>query len=77
MLARPTIFFPPLLGWIQFLSFLILIILRRLDRIQLKSELPFLSKCLEKFSTRVQIKTHALTFFLLFYFVARKNQIQS
>ena len=78
MLARPTIFFPLLLGWVQFLSFLILMILRRLDRLQIKPELPFSSDFLEKFSARVQIKTHALPFFFLFlYFIARKNRIQS
>ena len=67
MLARPTIFFPLLLGWVQFLSFLILMILRRLDRIQFKPELPFSSEFLEKFSACVQIKTHALPFFFYFY----------
>ncbi len=67
MLARPTIFFPLLLGWGQFLSFLTLMILRRLDRIQFKPELPFSSEFLEKFSAHVQIKTHALPFFFIFY----------
>ena len=67
MLARPTIFFPLLLGWVQFLSFLILMILRRLDRLQFKPELPFSSEFSEKFSARVQIKTHALPFFFYFY----------
>ncbi len=77
MLARPTIFFPLLLGWVQFLSFLILMILRRLDRLQFKAELPFSSEFLEKFSVRVQIRTRALPFFFLFlYFIARKNRIQ-
>ena len=42
-------------------------ILRRLDRLQFKPELPFSSEFLEKFSARVQIKTHALPFFFLFY----------
>ena len=64
MLARPTIFFPLLLGWVQFLSFLILMILRRLDRLQLKPELPFSSEFLEKFSARVQIRTRSLPFCL-------------
>lgn len=78
MLARPTIFFPLLLGWVQFLSFLILMILRRLDRIQFKPEFPFSSEFLEKFSARVQIKTSRSTFLFLFlYFMARKNRIQS
>ena len=78
MLARPTIFFPLLLGCVQFLSFLILMILRRLDRLQFKAELPFSSEFLEKFSVRVQIRTRALPFFFLFlYFIARKNRIQS
>ena len=78
MLARPTIFFPLLLGWVQFLSFLILMILRRLARIQFNPELHFSSEFLKKFSARVQIKTHALPFFFLFlYFLARKNRIQS
>ena len=77
MLARPTIFFPLLLGWVQFLSFLILMILRRLDRLQFKPELPFSSEFLEKFSARVQIRTSRSTFLFLFlYFIARKNQIQ-
>ena len=67
MLARPTIFFPLLLGWGQFLSFLILMILRRLDRIQFKPELPFSSEFLEKFSARVQIKTYALPFLFLIF----------
>ena len=67
MLARPTIFSPLLLGWVQFLSFLILIVLRRLDRLQFKPELPFLSFLfLEKLSARVQIWTHALPFFLIY-----------
>ena len=78
MLARPTIFFPLLLGWVQFLSFLILMILRRLDRIQFKPELPFSSEFLEKFSARVQIRTSRSTFLFLFlYLIARKNRIQS
>ena len=78
MLARPTIFFPLLLGWVQFLSFLILMILRRLAQIQFKPELSFSSEFLEKFSARVQIRTRALPFFFLFlYFIARKNRIQS
>ena len=78
MLARPTIFFPLLLGWVQFLSFLILMILRRLDRIQFKPELPFSSEFLEKFSARVQIRTpHSTFLFLFLYFIARKNRIQS
>lgn len=85
MLARSTIFFPLLLGWVQFLSFLILMILRRLAQIQFKPELPFSSEFLEKFSARVQIRTHALPFFficfyyilLFLYFIARKNRIQS
>ena len=77
MLARPTIFFPLLLGWVQFLSFLILMILRRLDRLQFKPELPFSSEFLEKFSARVQIRTSRSTFLFLFlYFIARKNRIQ-
>ena len=42
MLTRPTIFFPLLLEWVQFLSFLILMILRRLERLLFKSELPLL-----------------------------------
>ena len=67
MLARPTIFFPLLLGWVQFLSFLILMILRRLDRLQLKPELPFSSEFLEKFSARVQIRTRALPFCLILF----------
>ena len=78
MLTRPTIFFPLLLGWVQFLSFLILMILRRLDRFQFKSELPFSAEFLEKFSARVQIRTSRSTFLFLFlYFMARKNRIQS
>ena len=60
-------FFPLLLGWGQFLSFLILMILRRLDRLQFKPELPFSSEFLEKFSARVQIRTPHSTF--LFNFV--------
>ncbi|EFX59200.1 hypothetical protein HMPREF0851_00172 [Streptococcus sp. M334] len=66
MLARPTIFFPLLLGWVQFLSFLILMILRRFERIQFNPELSFSSEFLEKFSARVQIKTHALPFFFAY-----------
>ena len=78
MLARPTIFFPLLLGWVQFLSFLILMILRRLDRLQFKPEPPFSSEFLEKFSAHVQIRTSRSTFLFLFlYFMARKNRIQS
>mgnify|MGYP003096489462 CR=1 FL=1 len=78
MLARPTIFFPLLLGWVQFLSFLILMISRRLDRLQFKPEFPFSSEFLEKFSAHVQIRTSRSTFLFLFlYFMARKNRIQS
>ena len=52
-------------------------ILRRLDRLQLKPELPFSSEFLEKFSARVQIRTSRSTFLFLFlYFIARKNRIQ-
>ena len=40
MLARPTIFFPLLLGWVQFLSFLILMTNRRTARVQFKPKLP-------------------------------------
>lgn len=50
-----------------YLSFLILMILRRLERIQFKPELPFSSEFLEKFSARVQIKTRALPFFFIFH----------
>ncbi|OOR84905.1 hypothetical protein B0178_07095 [Streptococcus pseudopneumoniae] len=42
-------------------------ILRRLERLQFKPELPFSSEFLEKFSARVQIKTRALPFFFIFY----------
>ena len=78
MLARPTIFFPLLLGWVQVLSFLILMILRRLAQIQFKPELPFYSEFLENFYARVQIRTSRSTFLFLFlYFIARKNRIQS
>ena len=77
MLARTTIFFPLLLEWVQLLSFLILMILRRLAQIQFKPELPFSSEFLEKFSARVQIRTSRSTFLFLFlYFIARKNRIQ-
>ncbi len=41
-------------------------ILRRLDRLQLKPELPFSSEFLEKFSARVQIRTRALPFFFVY-----------
>ena len=67
MLARPTIFFPLLLGWVQFLSFLILMILRRLERIQFNPELSFSSEFLEKISACVQIWTHALPFLVLLF----------
>ena len=78
ILARPTIFFPLLLGWGQFLSFLILMILRRLDRLQFKPELPFSSDFLEKFSTRVQIRTpHSTFLFILFenFFKPRQRRL--
>jgi len=69
MLARPTIFFPLLLGWVQFLSFLILMILRRLERLQFKPEFSFSSEFLEKFSARVQIRTpHSTFLFFIFIF---------
>ena len=78
MLARPTIFFPLLLGWVQFLSFLILMILRRLDRLQFKPELPLLFWVFRKVFRSCSNQNISLYFsFLFLYFIARKNRIQS
>ena len=76
MLARPTIFFPLLLGWVQFLSFLILMILRRIARLQFKPELPFSSEFLEKFSARVQIRTSRSTFLFCIFRIATENKVK-
>ena len=70
-LARPTIFFPLLLGWVQFLSFLILIIQKRIARVRFKPEPPFLSVCIfvQKSFPLVFKSEHML--YLSFLFIER------
>ena len=76
MLARPTIFFPLLLEWVQFLSFLILMINRRIARVKFKTKLPYLSMFLEKFSARVQIRTPYSTFLFCIFRIATENKVE-